>query len=298
MPNDGSGLHLEALHTTIERRLGELCPRESAGPAVLQSAVRYALLAPAKRLRPTLTLLAAAHFGGEAAERAALDPACAIELVHTASLILDDLPSMDDAAVRRGRPASHRRFGEDVAILSAVGLLNQAFSVVARAEAVDSAVRLKLIERLSGAVGFDGLVAGQVRDLRERSEVSDSDGLHKLNHQKTGVLFVAAVEAGALVAGAQGARLAAASGFAVNLGSAFQILDDLIDVTGTTESAGKDVGQDVDKPTLVSLVGAEEARLEMQRRLDQALEHLEAVERSGPLSRFAERLFEPYRLAA
>ncbi len=296
MPNDGSGLSLEALHAIIEGRLNALCPGD--GPSMLQAAVRYALLAPAKRLRPTLTLLAAAHFGGESAQGAALDPACAVELVHTASLILDDLPSMDDAALRRGRPASHRRFGEDVAILSAVGLLNQAFGVIARAHAVDPLVRLQLIERLSGAIGFDGLVAGQVRDLRERAEVGDAAGLHQLNHQKTGVLFVAAVEAGALVAGAQGARLAAASGFAVNLGSAFQILDDLIDLTGTPETAGKDVGQDADKPTLVSLVGAEEARREMRRRLDQALGCLEAAERTGPLSRFAERLFEPFRLAA
>ena len=297
MLNDVLGPELDGLRERIELRLEALCPVDRGGGSPLSAAVRYALLAPAKRLRPTLTLLSAAHFGGEQAQQDALDPGCAIELVHTASLILDDLPSMDDAAVRRGRPACHRRFGEDVAILAAVGLLNQGFSVIARTRGVSPAARLELVDRLSAAVGFDGLVSGQVMDLREKPGL-DGEALLALNHQKTGVLFVAAVEAGALVAGAKGRRRAGAVDFAAHLGSAFQIMDDLIDATGTSESAGKDVGKDDGRRTFVARVGPEEARRQIGSRLDEALSALQAVEPSGPLTRFAEALFAPLRLAA
>lgn len=297
MLHDAFGAHIHGLRGSIEARLGDLCPEPVGVASVLGGAVRYALMAPGKRLRPTLTLLSAAHFGGEAAQQNALDPGCAIELVHTASLILDDLPAMDDATLRRGQPACHRRFGEDVAILAAVGLLNQGFSVIARANGVDASVRLQLIDRLSEVVGFDGLVGGQVRDLREKPAL-DGEGLYALNHQKTGVLFVAAVEAGAMIGGATGRRLEAAVDFGLHLGSAFQILDDLIDATGSADHAGKDVGQDANKPTVVSLIGPEEARREVGRRLEQAVSALGDAEPDGPLGRFAAALFEPYRLAA
>lgn len=297
MLHDAFGAHVHGLRDTIETRLGALCPEPVGASSVLGGAVRYALMAPGKRLRPTLTLLSAAHFGDERAQQNALDPGCAIELVHTASLILDDLPAMDDATLRRGQPACHRRFGEDVAILAAVGLLNQGFSVIARAKGVDATVRLQLIDRLSEVVGFDGLVGGQVRDLRDKAAL-DGEGLYALNHQKTGVLFVAAVEAGAMIGGASGRRLEAAVDFAIHLGSAFQILDDLLDVTASSDHAGKDVGQDANKPTVVSLIGPDEARREVGRRLDQAVGALSEAEPDGPLGRFAAALFEPYRLAA
>lgn len=297
MLHDAFGAQVHALRDTIETRLGALCPQGAGASSVLGGAVRYALLAPGKRLRPTLTLLSACHFGGEDAQQNALDPGCAIELVHTASLILDDLPSMDDAILRRGQPACHRQFGEDVAILAAVGLLNQGFSVIAKSRGVGPSVRLQLIDRLSEAVGFDGLIGGQIRDLHDKTAL-DGEGLYALNHQKTGVLFVAAVEAGAMIGGAKGRRLEAAVDYAIHLGSAFQLMDDLIDLTGSSAEAGKDVGQDADKPTVVSMIGPEEARREVGRRLDQAVSALGEAEPEGPLSRFAAALLAPHRIAA
>ncbi len=299
MLDDAFTRRLHEFRGEIDGRLPALLAGPGS-PAVLQDAIAYALLSPGKRLRPTLTLLAAEHFGRadpEGARAAALDAGCAIEMVHAASLILDDLPCMDDASVRRGRPACHLRFGEDMAVLASVALLNQAYATLAAARGLPADVRLALVARLSAAVGLDGLVAGQARDLRERAGVADAAPLHDLNRQKTGVLFVAAVEAGAAAAGATGARLQGARAFAAALGEAFQILDDLLDATSTSDSAGKDVRQDGAKPTVVSLVGTDAARIEMRRRLDAALDHLADVG-PGPLSRFAEALFGAVPAAA
>jgi geranylgeranyl diphosphate synthase type II len=203
---------------------------------------------------------------------------------------------MDDARLRRGKPALHRRYGEDVAVLAAIALLNEAFAVTAAAPNLPAERRLALVQRLSAVVGFRGLAAGQISDLRERSAMS-ATAVHELNHQKTGLLFVAAVEGGALAAGAGPKALEAAAGFGRKLGEAFQILDDLIDAVSTAEAAGKDVRQDGDKPTVVSMIGPEAARAEMRRRLDAAIACLDGV-RPGPLSWFAEALFVAMPVAA
>ena len=278
------------LRREVDSRLAELLPGTGEAPALLVRAATEAVDGPAKRLRPVLALLAAEHFGaGRHARAAALDAGCAVELVHAASLILDDLPCMDDAALRRGRPAHHRRFGQDVTVLTAVALLNEAYAVLAACDLPPDG-RLTLVRRLTEAVGFRGLVAGQLRDLRERDGLGDPGALHVLNGQKTGCLFVAAVEAGALAGGAPPHRLGAARAFGARLGEAFQILDDLLDATSTPELAGKDVGQDGGKPTVVSLVGPEGARAEMRLRLEQALSELSDVE-AGPLGGYVETLF-------
>ena len=302
MLDDTFARRLPALRIQVDARLAELLSAAAgAPPPLLRDAVRYALLSPGKRLRPVLAILAAEHFGdgrrGGPAHEAALDVGCAIEMVHAASLILDDLPCMDDAALRRGRPTVHRRFGEDMAVLSAIALLNQAYATAAAAPGLAAEARLELVKTLTGAVGLDGLVAGQARDLRERDAYAEAQPLHELNRQKTGVLFMAAVEGGARAAGALGHRLAAARGFAQGLGEAFQILDDLLDVTATSEAAGKDVGQDGNKPTVVSLIGPEGARAEMHRRLRSAIEQLDDAD-PGPLGRFAELLFDAVPEAA
>ena len=285
------------LREQVDARLRHLLPEEGRGPALLARAAADAVQGPAKRLRPVLAMLAAEHFGAGARGRAAaLDAGCAVEMVHAASLILDDLPCMDDAALRRGRPSHHRRFGEDVTVLTAIALLNQAYAVLAAAE-LSPSDRLVLVRRLTEAVGFDGLVAGQLRDLRERDGLREPGALHSLNGQKTGVLFVAAVEAGALAGGAPPERLEAARAFGMRLGEAFQILDDLLDATSTAEAAGKDVRQDGAKPTVVSLVGQEGARAEMRLRLEAALACL-ADAAPGPLSGYVEALFGASAVAA
>ncbi len=294
MLDDAFARRLPELRAQVDARLAELVAAAVVvSPAPLREAVRYALLSPGKRLRPILTLLSAEHFGranaDRALSRAALDVGCAIEMVHAASLILDDLPCMDDAELRRGRPTLHRRFGEDMAVLAAVALLNQAYATAAGAPGLPADARLDLVRALTSAVGFEGLVAGQARDLRERDAL-EATPLHELNRQKTGVLFIAAVEGGARAAGALDGRLEGARAFARGLGEAFQILDDLLDATATSEAAGKDVGQDGGKPTVVSLIGADGARAEMHRRLRSALDHLGDVG-PGPLGRFTEALF-------
>ena len=291
MLDDAFARRLPELRARVDARLATLLDAGATAPTPLREAVRHALLSPGKRLRPVLALLAAEQFGdGRRGAAAALDAGCAIEMVHAASLVLDDLPCMDDAELRRGRPTTHRRFGEDMAVLAAISLLNQAYATVAAVPGLPADARLELVSGLTRAVGFEGLVAGQARDLRERDAYAEATPLHELNRQKTGVLFVAAVESGAQAAGATGARLEAARAFARDLGEAFQILDDLLDVTATSESAGKDVGQDGDKPTVVSLIGPDGARAEMHRRLQAALNHLDDGG-PGPLSRFAELLF-------
>lgn len=251
----------------------------------LAEAVRTALTAPGKRTRPVFALLCAEHVGGRV--EAALDAACAYEMVHAASLIFDDLPCMDDASVRRGQPTLHRRFGEDVATLAGVALLNRAYGVLAESNLPSELVRT-LTASLSHAVGLAGLVGGQMRDLRERDGLS-ADALEQLNHEKTGVLFCAAAEAGALIGGAGPETAVAVRRFAMHVGAAFQIRDDLLDQTDTT-LAGKDVGQDAGKVTFVSLLGVEAARRRMADHQAQAAAALHSIGEPGRLGAFSDQL--------
>lgn len=281
------------LRRRVERRLGELVPPETADPELLHRAMRYSLLAGGKRIRPLLTIQVATGFG--APEAAALDPACAIEMVHTASLILDDLPCMDDAVLRRGRTANHRLFGEDTAILAATALLNRAFGVVAECERLDAGVRLALVRLLSEAVGSDGIIGGQFGDLRaEWRDGGERHGLTSMYAKKTGALFVAAVETGARVAGVDESWVRAVRDYAGNLGLAFQILDDLLDAFGSRDEIGKDTGKDHAKTTLVAHLGADEARLEVCRYVKSAATALEPLGDSGaPLIDLARSYTEP-----
>lgn len=237
----------------IDSELRRLVPE--AGGAV-QRSMAYTLLAPSKRVRPVLTLLCSEISGGR--RDAALAAAAAIELVHAASLILDDLPSMDDAPLRRGRPANHREFGEAVAILAAFALLNLAFGTIART--YDPAAAAKLAAILSDAVGLDGLVGGQAADLLAAGQPVDFEMLERIHRCKTGALFVAASTSGALVGGARADAIASLSAYSKNLGLAFQIVDDLLDVEGDPAQTGKAVREDARKTTFVSFSGVSGAR--------------------------------------
>lgn len=245
---------LDGFRDAVDQRLAELLPDPGAAPHRLHAAMSYALLTPGKRLRPIMTLLTATALGAE--ESLALGPACAVEMVHAASLILDDLPCMDNADLRRGQPATHLRYGQDVAILAAVALLNHAFAVIGQSRLDDSA-SVRMVRALSGAVGLDGLVAGQERDLRREPGLS-MGALSTINRRKTAVLFGAAVELGASAAGASNAQVEALRSFALELGLAFQAIDDLDD-----EPLGEDDGQS----TVVTLLGREGARTEALQRL-------------------------------
>lgn len=287
---------IEQLRAAVDRRLGELLPDRDARPARLAEAARYALLSPGKRFRPMLVLLAARDFG--ARQPVALDTACAFEMVHAASLILDDLPSMDDASLRRGRMTTHKAYDEATAILAAVGLLNHAFGVVAADESLPLAARGELSRRLSDAVGFAGLVSGQALDLHDRDRARDAEAIDLLNHRKTGVLIVAAAQAGALAAGAAETAVEGVGEFARRIGLAFQIQDDLIDAAVIAET-GKDLGKDAGMATIVSVLGVEGAEAVVEGHLEAAAAALvSAGAGDGRLARYAFGLFEARRAAA
>ncbi|MGC1952857.1 MAG: polyprenyl synthetase family protein [Gammaproteobacteria bacterium] len=281
----------ENMRRRIERRLDALVADRAESPHQLQQAMRYSLLAGGKRIRPVVTLMTAVHLGGQ--EHLALDPACAIEMVHTASLILDDLPCMDDATLRRGQPANHRVFGVDTAILAAMALLNRAYAVISSVHEISPELRLKLIDLLAGAVGSDGIIAGQIRDLRQDLRWQDAESLERMHGQKTGALFVAAAETGARLAGIPEQGLEPIRDFARNLGLAFQTLDDLLDTSSMASAAGKDVGKDCGKATFVSFMGEGRARLMVSRLIEAAVNAL------GPLAPASEPLAQlAYSLCA
>jgi geranylgeranyl diphosphate synthase type II len=243
--------HLDA----IERELDRVTPPESVRPQALHRAMRYTLMAPSKRVRAVLVLLSADVCGSS--DRA-LPAAAAVELVHAASLILDDLPSLDNAAIRRGRPSNHVAHGEAVALMAAFGLFNLAFAALARS--YDPPLARQLTALITDAAGPEGLTGGEVEDLLATESSISFEALELIHRWKTGALFVAAAVAGALTAGARPEQVAALSAYAKNLGLAFQIVDDLLDVEGDPAETGKPRLADARKTTFVSFSGVEGAR--------------------------------------
>jgi geranylgeranyl diphosphate synthase type II len=267
---------MSGLRDLVNEKLAELLPPVDQTPAILHEAMRFSLLGEGKRVRPVMALLVAqsAPDAHEEASKFALTAGCAVEMVHTASLILDDLPSMDNADTRRGRETTHKRYGEATAILAAIGLMNRATQVLSECVFCDDQTRRKAVSVLSGAIGSDGLIAGQQIDLSERKNFQDPDRVENLNWLKTGVLFVASAELGAVAARLDAETTRHVCDFAKHVGLAFQTADDLIDVKLTAEQAGKTTGLDIEKPTLVSLQGADFAKQTCERHLARAQENL------------------------
>jgi geranylgeranyl diphosphate synthase type II len=249
---------------------------------VLDQAVRYTLLAPGKRIRPLLTILAARELGADPLD--ALDAGCALEMVHAASLVLDDLPSMDDAPWRRGQPSTHVVFGEDTAILASIALLSRAYATVANAARVEPAARCALVTILARAVGADGLSGGQYQDLRSASP-RELDCIADANHLKTGMLFVAGIEMAAAIAGVADGRLEQMRACATHIGQAFQLLDDLRDA-GLHDPLGR--SEDAGKATLQSILGQDEARERLARHVAHATA---CLARDGELADYIARIF-------
>lgn len=239
----------------IVDELERVAPPEDDPPQTVHRALRYTLLAPSKRIRAVLTLLSAEL--GRRGDRA-LAAAASIEMVHAASLILDDLPCMDDAPLRRGRPACHRQFGEAVAILAAFGLLSLAFGHLARA--YDPPLAQALAALLADAIGSRGLIGGQADDLAPTEGAITFETLERIHRLKTGALFGAASTAGALAAEVRPEQIAALTAYAKNLGLAFQINDDVLDVEGLPAETGKATRRDLKKTTFVSFSGVAGAR--------------------------------------
>ncbi|MDB5938252.1 MAG: Farnesyltranstransferase (Geranylgeranyl-diphosphate synthase)-like protein, partial [Polaromonas sp.] len=228
---DYAGL-LASLREQIDARLAELLPPPEHAGDLMGAALHEGVLAPGKRIRPLLMLLVGRSLGHRSA--ALLDLACAVEMVHAASLFLDDMPCMDNARLRRGRPAVHARFGEDVAMLGAVALVTQACAIAASAPGLHGELRAQLVRVLCQAMGLQGLVRGQYRDLREGAAERHCEEISSTNQQKTGSLFSAGFEMAALAAGADDATRRALRTAALELGQAFQLRDDMEDSLKTT----------------------------------------------------------------
>lgn len=283
----GQSGELEKFRHKINERLEELVP-DTGKPA---EAARHSLLAPGKRLRAILTLLAAAECGGDPFR--AIDAACAIEMVHTASLIFDDLPAMDDADLRRGQSTPHVVFGDGVAILAGIGLLNGAFGVIsADKELTPSQVSI-VVKILSDSIGWSGLVSGQALDLVS----SDQDAeLTRIHDEKTGVLFEAALLSGAVIAGKLEDVEMAFREYARELGRAYQALDDILDHVADDMAAGKSTRRDGGKLTAISSHSQDDA-------LDRAMKHLESAKAAlgvksteqSSLIQFANHIGEHFR---
>jgi geranylgeranyl diphosphate synthase type II len=281
---------LEAQRRRVEQALSDALPDESAWPATIHRAVRYSLFAGGKRVRPLLALAAAEAVGGETDE--AMPLAVAVEMVHTYSLIHDDLPCMDNDDLRRGKPTSHKVFGEAVAVLAGDALLTRAFHLLAGVPASFDAERLRRRLQatviLGEAAGTRGLIGGQVEDLEHEGRAIGPEALERLHRAKTGALLTACVHGGAVLGGARPTELAALQRYGAAVGLAFQVVDDVLDATEDAAQLGKTAGKDqaAAKATYVRLHGLAGARDIAARLLD------EAESAVAPLHARAELLLE------
>jgi geranylgeranyl diphosphate synthase type II len=274
--------HTEHVEILLADRLGRL----DAAPRALVESMRYSLLAGGKRLRPVLCLAFAEAVRSGPAPRAAEDAACAVEYVHTYSLIHDDLPAMDDDDVRRGRPTNHKMYGEAMAILAGDALLTEAFALVA---AGPEPLRADLVVRLAAAAGAAGMVGGQVLDIAGDRPAEEAY-LTRLHRLKTGALLRAACTLGAVSAGGDAAQIAAAGRYGDAVGLAFQIADDLLDVTSSTEALGKPAGADAaaGRHTYPAVLGIEGSQARARALVTEALDAVHGLEPlSGPLAALA-----------
>jgi len=257
--------YLIARQKEVDRALDRFLPKASVLPATIHKAMRYSLFAGGKRLRPILCLAAAEACGGKAS--AALPLACAVECIHTYSLIHDDLPSMDNDDLRRGRATCHKVFGDGIAILAGDALLTIAFEIAARAKIASRYDLRDIFREITIAAGSRKLIAGQVADLEAEGRRINRAQLRYIHENKTAALLTASVRLGAMAANATAEQLAAMTAFGRALGLAFQVIDDILDVTQTSEKLGKSAGKDVTakKATYPAVIGLDKSRMEARR---------------------------------
>ncbi len=278
---------LDERRRLVEAALDRALPAESAWPETIHRAMRYSLFAGGKRIRPLLALAAGEAMGGRRDDVMPL--ACAVEMIHTYSLVHDDLPAMDDDDLRRGKPTSHKVFGEAIAILAGDALLTQAFALVAAVPpGADPALlprRLAATAILAEAAGSTGMIGGQVMDLESEGRRLDTRALETMHRAKTGALLVASVRGGAVLGGGAGGDLARLDRYAAAIGLAFQVVDDVLDETGAAHELGKTAGKDAraGKATYVSVHGLEASRAMARRLLDDALAAISPLGARGRL---------------
>jgi geranylgeranyl diphosphate synthase type II len=288
--------YLDGRKSMVDQALQQFLPVGADDPAVIFEAVRYSVLAGGKRLRPILCLAAADAAGGKA--ESVLPAACAMEMIHTYSLIHDDLPAMDNDDYRRGKPTSHKVFGEGVAILAGDALLTEAFRLLGdreRMPEIPPERALKVVCEVAEAAGFFGMVGGQVMDLLAEGKKADLQYLYAIHRRKTGALILVSLRAGAILAGAGEPALAALSDYGRRIGLAFQITDDILNVEGDPSLLGKGTGSDAarGKVTFPGLIGIEASRVRAGELIQEALVSLECFDdRAAPLRAVARHILE------
>jgi geranylgeranyl diphosphate synthase, type II len=267
----------------IEEHLSSLAPSDDVLCENLLAAARYSLLAPAKRLRPILTLATAKMFGVE--EDIAITPACAVEYIHTYSLIHDDLPCMDDDDLRRGKPTLHKVYDEGHAVLAGDFLLTYAFELLTTAPGVDATTKVDMVRTLAQRSGAEGMIGGQVLDIEAENngDAATLEQLETVHLCKTAALLTAAIEFGGYLGKASDEVMELLRAFGKNVGLAFQIIDDILDVTGDEATIGKPVGSDIsnEKTTYVSLLGLERAYEYAEKMCNSAYTTLQELEGHG-----------------
>ncbi|MGE0103256.1 MAG: polyprenyl synthetase family protein [Blastocatellales bacterium] len=265
----------------VEAWLDRLLPAESAAPEVIHQAMRYSIFAGGKRLRPILAIATGEVFGAE--ESALLPSACALEMIHTYSLIHDDLPAMDNDDLRRGMPTNHVVFGEGMAILAGDALLTQAFQTLAECEGGTPERKIRVLAEVAAAAGtVNALIGGQVLDLQFEGQPVTGEQLESIHRAKTGALIRCAVRIGAIIGGASQAELEALTVYGEKAGLAFQVADDLLDETATSEELGKTAGKDAasHKATYTALYGLDGAGEMAQRLFREAISALDRIDRN------------------
>jgi len=274
-------VYLKEKIALVDAALEQYLPKEEERPQSIHKAMRYSIFAGGKRVRPVLMLAACEAVGGQIDK--AMPAACAMEMIHTYSLIHDDLPAMDDDDFRRGRPTNHKVFGEAIAILAGDGLLTEAFKLMSDprfAAGIDPATRLAVIHEIATCAGTYGMVGGQVVDMESEGKPGmDLPTVQYIHTHKTGALIKASVVAGALLGGADEKQRAAILRYGEAAGLAFQIADDILDIEGTTEEIGKDAGSDEarGKATYPAVMGLAAAKQEAQAMMDEAMLALEPL---------------------
>jgi len=273
--------YLTSRQKLIDRALDQYLPKENVRPATIHKAMRYSLFAGGKRLRPILCLAATEACGGKIDN--ALPLACAMECIHTYSLVHDDLPSMDNDDFRRGRPTCHKVFGDGIAVLAGDALLTIAFEIVSRAKSPHRYDSFTLLREVAVAAGSRKLIAGQVADLEAEGKKVGLADLRYIHQNKTAAILTASVCLGAMSANATAKELAAITKFGRALGLAFQVIDDILDVTQTSEKLGKSAGKDVaaQKATYPAVMGLAKSRVEAKRLTKEAHDALTIFGKKG-----------------
>jgi geranylgeranyl diphosphate synthase type II len=266
--------YLQTRTEAVNRALDGFLPKETTRPATIHKAMRYSLFAGGKRMRPALCLAAAAACGGD--EENAMPLACAVECIHTYSLIHDDLPAMDNDDFRRGKPTNHKVFGDGIAVLAGDALLTQAFEIAAQCAGSSRYTHQQIILEITRAAGSLQLIAGQVADLEAEGKQLAEAELKYIHERKTSALLCCSARLGGMSANCSSAQLKALTDFGYNVGLAFQIIDDILDITQTSEQLGKTAGKDTaaQKATYPSIVGLEKSRQLARRLTDQAFDAL------------------------